>query len=201
MEEMITICKKPGIKDCVRISVQDDIPDFLKSVVRIEGEELVLDCLEGEERCPLGSVIAYEKLENGKMNVWNKANWKETTREVNGVFYELPKANTAIRVTDTIPQSVIDGLGNRFSVLPTGEFQIDAGWGLVKCAPYNGYIVIYGKKEDGSLDANFLTKGTPSFSQYYVLDESGEIIESLEEYDQQFEYSSGMQKILSNHKI
>ena len=39
------------------------------------------------------------------------------------------------------------------------------------------------KKEDGSLDANFLTKGTPSFAQYYVLDENGEIVESLEEYD------------------
>ena len=90
-EEMITICKKPGVKDCVRISGQDSIPDFLKDVVKVDGDTLVLDCLEGEERCPLGSVIAYEKLESGKMNVWNKANWKETTREVDGVFYELPK--------------------------------------------------------------------------------------------------------------
>ena len=71
-EEMITIAKKPGVKDCVRISSVNDIPDFLKEVVRIEGENLVLDCLEGEERCPLGSVIAFEKLESGKMNVWNK---------------------------------------------------------------------------------------------------------------------------------
>ena len=188
-EEMITICKKPGIKNCVRISEESSIPDFLKSVVRIEGDTLVLDCLEGEERCPLGSVIAFEKLDNGKMNVWNKANWKETTQEINGVFYELPKPNIAVRITDTIPQSIITGLGNRFSVLPTGEFQIDAGWGLVKCAPNNGYVVIYGKKEDGSLDANFLTKGTPSFNQYYVLDANGEIVQSLEEYDQQFQYS------------
>jgi hypothetical protein len=192
-EEMITICKKPGVKDCVRISEQGDIPEFLKDVVRVEGDLLVLDCLEGEERCPLGSVIAYEKLESGKMNVWNKANWKETTREVDGVFYELPKPVKAIRITDTIPQSIIDGLGDRFSILPTGEFQIDAGWGLVKCAPNDGYIVIYGKKEDGGLDANFLTKGTPSFSQYYVFDENGEIVQSLEEYDLQFqqEQSSG----------
>ena len=149
-EEMITICKKPGVKDCVRISGQDSIPDFLKDVVKVDGDTLVLDCLEGEERCPLGSVIAYEKLESGKMNVWNKANWKETTREVDGVFYELPKPNLAVRITDTIPQNIVDGLGDKFSVLPTGEFQIDAGWGLVKCAPNNGYIVIYGKKEDGS---------------------------------------------------
>ncbi|MBR3162233.1 MAG: hypothetical protein IKF19_05835 [Bacilli bacterium] len=46
---------------------------------------------------------------------------------------------------------------------------------------------IYGKKKDGSLDANFLTKGTPSFQQYYVLDKDGNMVQSLEEYDQQFE--------------
>ena len=195
-QEMITICKKPGIKDCVRINDESSIPDFLKTVVRVEGDTIVLDCLEGEEKCPLGSVIAFEKLESGKMNVWNKANWKETTREVNGVFYELPKPNAAVRITDTIPQSIMTGLGDRFSVLPTGEFQIDAGWGLVKCAPYNGYVVIYGKKEDGSLDANFLTKGTPSFSQYFVLDANGEMVQSLEEYDKQFQYdpSTGLKK-------
>ena len=193
-EEMITIDKKPGVKDCVIINNGNDIPDFLREVVKVEGENLILDCLEGEEKCPLGSVIAFEKLESGKMNVWNKANWKETTREVNGVFYELPKPNIAARITDTVPQSVIDGLGDRFSILPTGEFQIDAGWGLVKCAPNNGYVVIYGKKEDGSLDANFLTKGTPSFSQYYVLDENGEIVQSLQEYDDQLQQKQSSTK-------
>ena len=189
--EMITIAKKPGVKNCVRINGANDIPEFLKDVIRVDGEELVLDCLEGEERAPIGSVIAYEKLENGKMNVWNKANWKETTREIDGVFYEIPKPNLAAKITDTVPQSIVDGIGDRFSVLPTGEFQIDAGWGLVKCAPNNGYVVIYGKKEHGSLDANFLTKGTPSFDQYFVVDKDGNIIQTLEEYDKQFEEQLG----------
>lgn len=183
----LIICKKPGIKNCVRISGKSTIPDFLESVVRVEWENLVLDCLEGEERCPLGSVIAYEKLDNGKMNVWSKANWRESTKEVDGVFYEIPKKYKAVRVTDTIPQSIISGIGKRFSVLPTGKFQIDAGWGLMKCAQNNGYIVIYGKKEDGSLDANFITKGTPSFSQYYVVDADGDMTQSLKEYDEQIQ--------------
>lgn len=195
-QEMITICKKPGVKDCVRINGESSIPNFLKDVVRVDGNTLVLDCLEGEERCPLGSVIAFEKLESGKMNVWNKANWKETTKEVDGVFYELPKPVTAVRITETVPQSIVDGLGDRFSVLPTGEFQIDAGWGFVKCAPNNGYVVIYGKKEDGSLDANFLTKGTPSFGQYYVLDKNGEIIQSLQEYDDQLQQIQSSDKTM-----
>ena len=100
----------------------------------------------------------------------------------------------AVRVTESLPQSIIDGLGDRFSVLPSGEFQIDAGWGLVKCAPNNGYLVIYGKKEDGSLDANFLTKGTPSFKQYYVLDENGDIAQTLEEYDSQLQQTASSSK-------
>lgn len=65
-EEMITIAKKPGVKDCNRISSVNDIPDFLKEVVSVDGEYLVLDCLEGEERCPLGSVIAFEKIRKRK---------------------------------------------------------------------------------------------------------------------------------------
>ena len=67
-DEMVMITKKPGIKNCVRINGTSDIPDFLKDVVSVQGEELVLDCLEGKEKCPLGSVIAFEKLDNGKMN-------------------------------------------------------------------------------------------------------------------------------------
>ena len=186
-QDFISIAKKPGIKNCVRISQQSDIPEFLKDVVKIEGNNLVLDCLEGEEKAPIGSVIAFEKLESGKMNVWNKANWKETTREIDGVFYEIPKTNMATPVTDTLPESVVAGLGERLKKLDDGKFQIDAGWGLVTCAPDNGYLVIYGKKEDGSLDDNFLTKGTPSFEQYYVVDDQGNIIQTLTEYDEQLQ--------------
>lgn len=186
-KDLITIIKQAGIINCIRINSGEDIPDFLKEVIKIEGDVLVLDCLEGEERCPLGSVIAFEKLDNGKMNVWNKSDWKETTREEDGVFYEIPRPYMAARITDTIPDSIVNKLGNRFSVLPTGEFQIDTGWGLAKCAPYKGYIVVYGRKEDGTFDANFLAKGTPSFAEYYILDENGNIAQSLQEYDDQFQ--------------
>lgn len=184
--DYITITKKPGIKNCVRINSIDDIPDFLKDSITIEGDQLSLDCLEGKEKAPIGSVIAYEKLDNGKMNVWNKANWATTTREVDGVFYELPKPNKALPLENELPLEIVKGLGDRLTKKEDGSFQIDAGWGLVSCAPNNGYLVIYGQKEDGSLDANFLTKGTPSFSEYYIMDEkTGIIVQSLAEYDQQ----------------
>ena len=193
-QEVITICKKPGIKDCVRIENENSIPDSLKEVVRIEDGSIVLDCLEGEEKCPLGSVIAYEKMEDGKMNVWNKTNWKETTKEVDGVFYEIPKPNLAVKITDSLPQTIVDGLGDKLSILPDGEVQLETDWGLLKCEKENGYIVIYGKKEDGSLDAGILTKGTPSYEKYYVLDENGEIKESLQEHDKELEREETIDK-------
>ncbi len=183
MNEVINVTKKPGIKDCVRILSQSDIPENLKDVIKIEGDTLVLDCLEGEEKAPIGSVIAFEKLEDGKMNVWNKANWKETTREVDGVFYEISKINTAVSVTESVPSSIVDGLGDRLTRLEDGSYQITTDWGLATCKPNDGYFIIYGKKEDGSLDANFLAKGTPSYEQYYVCDENGNIIQSLKEHD------------------
>ena len=58
MEEMITISKKPGIKNCVRITSIDSIPNFLKDVIKVENDTIIPDCYEGEERCPIGSVIA-----------------------------------------------------------------------------------------------------------------------------------------------
>jgi len=188
-QEFITIAKKPSVKDCIRINGENDIPDYLKDVIKIDGDMLVLDCLEGEERAPIGSVIAFEKLKSGKMNVWNKANWKETTMEIGGVFYEIPKSNLAVPLCETLPDNIITGLGNRLTILEDGTYQIDAGWGLVSCQPYDGYLVIYGKKEDGSLDANFLTKGTPSFQQYFVVNEKGVIVQSLEEFDKELEQS------------
>ena len=195
-EEMITIVKKPGVKNCVRINNQNDIKDCLRDVVRIEKDTLILDCLEGEERVPLGSVIAYEKLKDGKMNVWNKSNWKETTREENGVFYEIPKPNKAIRVTQHMPQYIIDKLKGKLKILPDDTYQMDVGWGIVSCACDNGYLIIYGEREDGSLDVNFLTNDTPSFKEYYVLDENNNIVQSLEEYDMKIK-----EEISSNMKL
>jgi len=61
-EDFIMITKKPGKKDCVRVNSELDIPDFLKDVIKIENNMLVLNCLEGEEKAPVGSVIAYEQL-------------------------------------------------------------------------------------------------------------------------------------------
>ena len=178
---MINICKKPGIKNCVRITAEEDIPGFLKDVVRVEGDTLVLDCLEGEERVPVGSVIAFEQLESGKMNVWNKANWATTTVEKDGKFYELPKTVKAVLLDENLPEELVKQLGDAFK-MQGGEYQLQTDWGVSAAAPKNGYLVIYGPKEGGGLDANILTVGTPSFANYYVVTEEGKLGETLQEH-------------------
>ena len=178
---MITICKKPGIKNCVRIIKDEDIPQFLKEAIHIEGEVLVLDCLEGKETAPLGSVIAFEKLENGKMNVWNKANWATTTIEKDGIFYELPKPVKAVLLDENLPEELVEALGDAL-VCENGQYHLKTDWGVSSADAKNGYLIIYGKKENGSLDANILTVGTPSFENYYIVTEDGKMGESLKEY-------------------
>ena len=187
--EFIRIAKKPGIKNCIRINSVNDIPEYLKEVIRIENDELILSSLEGEQKVPLGSVIAYEKLENGKMNVWNKANYKETTTEVNGVFYEIPKINKALPLLEKNKEVIMSLLKDDFKVLEDGTYVLNTEWGEMTCTEGNGYLVVYGTKPDGKVDASFLTKGTPSFEAYYVVDESNQIIEPLSEYDSKLESS------------
>lgn len=65
MAKVIYVHKQAGQKkDAIRISKVGDIPDFLKSSVDIAGDKLHLTCVEGDETCPLGSVIGYETSEN-----------------------------------------------------------------------------------------------------------------------------------------
>ena len=175
--------KKPGKKDCVRVSIEEDIPEFLKGSIKIDGDNLILDCLEGIETVPIGSVIAYEKLDNGKMNVWNKANWKETLDEVDGIFYEKPKPNKAMPLVENMPKEIVEGFKGRLTTNIYGEFELITSWGKSTCKPGEGYLVIYGEKSDGSIDGNFLNKNTPSFENYDVLGENGEVISTLKEYD------------------
>ena len=182
-EELINIMKKPGIKNCVRINDEKDIPDYLSEVIKVEDDKLILDCIEGIEKVPLGSVIAFEKLDSGKMNVWNKTNWKETTREENGVFYDIPKIYNALPLEEDMPSYIMESFGDKLNLINNEVFELKTDWGVLSCNVKEGYLVIYGQKKDGTMDASLVSKNTPSFKEYYVVDEDGEILETLEEYD------------------
>ena len=187
-ENVIRICKKPGVKACVRINSEEDIPEFLKEVVKVDGDYLLLDSLEGMERVSLGSVIAYEQLKDGKMNVWNKANWKETTVEKDGVFYNLPIICEAVPLNKDIPSSIMNELNGRL-VINGDMCSLDAKDGVQTCKIDEGYLVIHSRNEDGSIDASILAKETPSFEEYYIVNENNEFAETLKEYDESLDES------------
>ena len=78
-------------------------------------------------------------------------------------------------------KEIIENLGDNFK-LENGEYHLKTDWGVSSAASKNGYLVIYGTKENGQLDANILTVGTPSFANYYVVTEEGKLGETLQEH-------------------
>ena len=77
--------------------------------------------------------------------------------------------------------AIVEQLGDAFRLVD-GEYKLKTDWGISSAAPKNGYLIIYGLKDDGRLDANILTVGTPSFANYFVVTEEGKLGEPLEEH-------------------
>lgn len=181
---IIAIHKMAGVKkDAVRVSCETDIPDFLFGTVAIDplAGEIVLACIDGEERCPLGSVIAYEQSTKTKTgwNAWHKANAASTLVEVDGAFYEKPKAYKAQEMADEVP-SFLEGADIWRN--EDGSWSIQTPWGVSTGTPGAAYWVRYGTREDGTPDANILAVETASFEAYIVADEEGNDICSLPEW-------------------
>ena len=63
------------------------------------------------------------------------------------------------------------------------SFTITTSWGESTGHMIDSYWVRYGTKEDGTPDANILTKSEPSFDDYYLCTEDGQNICSLREFD------------------
>lgn len=181
--EPIYIRKAEGKKkDAVRITSEEDIPEFLKGSIHIVDGSLELDCVEGVEHAPLGSVIGYEVSEKTKsgMNTWHIANAATNLVEKDGVFYTKATVYLAQKMGDEIPEFL---MGAPIEKGEDGSFTITTDWGKSTGTPGDAYYVLYGVKKDGSLDANILTKSEKSYDAYYVCTKEGEIIGKLSELD------------------
>lgn len=180
--EPIYIRKGIAKKDAVRINSEEDIPEFLADSIHIVDGMLELDCVEGVEHAPLGSVIGYEESEKTKsgMNVWHIANAATSLDERDGVFYTRPVVYVAQKIGEEVP-SILAGAPIERGI--DGSFILTTKWG--KSVGYTGdaYFVLYGVKEDGTPDANILTKSEKSYDAYYVCTKDGEIIGKLSELD------------------
>ncbi len=181
--EPIYIRKEAGKKkDAVRISCEEDIPEFLKNSIHIVNDELELDCVEGVEHAPLGSVIGYEESEKTKsgINTWHIANAATNLVEIDGVFYTKAAVCLAQRIGEEIPEFLAGAPIERNA---DGTFTITTDWGKSTGAPEDAYFVLYGVKKDGTPDANILTKSEKSYDAYFVCTKEGEIIGKLSELD------------------
>lgn len=183
MAKKVFIHKQAGQKkDALRVSKVSDIPEFLKSSIDIAGEKLHLTCVEGNEICQLGSVIGYEISENtpSGYNCWCIGNAESNLIEVDGVFYKKATIMPAMAVTDEFPE-FLEGADITRNL--DGSWSIKTDWGISTGFPGQAYWVRYGTKEDGSPDANILTKNEKSYGDYIVCDDDGNDIGLLSEID------------------
>lgn len=183
MATIINIHKQAGQKkDAVRINSIADIPVFLKDTVTIKGNQIYLVCVEGNETAPLGSVIGYEESTSTSTgwNTWHIANASTNLVEIDGVFYKKATVMPAMAVSEEFPEFL---KGADITHNEDGSWSIQTDWGVSTGFPGASYWVKYGTKEDGTPDANILTKTEKSYSDYIVCGEDGQDIGFLCEID------------------
>lgn len=183
MKKIIFVHKQAGTKkDAVRVNTAHDIPDFLKDSIKVEGESLKLVCVEGNETAPLGSVIGYEEsaqTETG-WNTWVIGNAATNLVEIDGIFYKKATILPAQAVDDEFPEFL---KGAPITHNADESWTIKTDWGESTGFPGKAYWIRYGTKEDGTPDANILTKTEKSYRDYIVCDEDGNDIGFLAEID------------------
>lgn len=169
-------------KDAIRVTTVFDIPAFLQDSIDIRRGQVYLVCAEGKEVCSLGSVIGYEKSEKTSSGYDCKhiANAATSLIEKNGVFYKKATVIPAQKISDSLP-AFIEGADVRKNL--DGSWTIKTERGESSGKPGKDYWVRYGTKEDGTPDANILTKTEKSYREYIVCDENGQDIGFLCELD------------------
>ena len=183
MKKTINIHKQAGQKkDAIRINSIADIPEFLKETIIIKDNQINLVCVEGTETAPLGSVIGYEESASTSTgwNTWHIANAATNLVEVDGVFYKKATVMPAQPVSEEFPEFLE---GANITHNEDGSWSIKTDWGISTGFPGAAYWVLYGTKEDGTPDANILTKTEKSYRDYIVCDENGQDIGALCEID------------------
>lgn len=181
--KIINIHKQAGQKkDAIRVNTIADIPEFLKDTIKIEGESLILVCVEGNETAPIGSVIGYEESSETSTgwNTWCIGNASTNLVEIDGVFYKKATVMKAQAIDDEFPEFL---KGADIHHNENGSWTIKTKWGKPNGKPGEAYWVLYGENEDGTPDANILTKKEKSYKDYIVCDENGEDIGFLSDID------------------
>ena len=180
----ILIHKQAGTrKDAVRVNVVSDIPEFLRGSINIVDDSIYLTCVEGDETCPIGSVIGYEESEKTSTgwNCWCIGNADANLVEIDGVFYKKATVMPAELIAHFGIPKFLEGADIVRN--EDGSWSIKTDWGLSTGVPGQAYWVLYGVKADGTPDANIINKTEKSYRDYIVCDEDGKDIGWLCELD------------------
>lgn len=184
----INIHKEAGAKkDAIRINAASDIPDFLKSTIKIVDNRVLMDNVEaGTEECPLGLVIGYEKSERtpSGYNCWCITNAATNLIEIDGVFYKKATVMKAIKIPaeDQQPEWMKECNVSYSEDGSTASYECP--WATVTGKVGTDYFILYGYN-DGKPDANILSTTEKSFRDYIVCDDAENDIGYLWELDQQ----------------
>ena len=158
------IQKVPKPKDAVRINSEQDIPDFLKDTIRIEGDKIISLAAEGYNEAPLGSVVGFDRhapTETGK-GAWPLG--ADSIVEKDGVFYPAPEVRTAKMIE--------------------GPFELDTEWGKQTLDEGKGLLVT---RPNG--DQNILNLDTSSADDYMLCTDSGENVGTLKQLSEPVDMS------------
>ena len=184
MSYIIYIHKVAGQKkDAIRVTKESDIPEFLQKTITIVNGVLHLECVEGMETAPLGSVIGYEQSARtmSGWNTWCIGNAATNLVEVDGVFYKKATIFPAMLLPEANEAQADWAKACNLTYNGDGTATIKTDWGFSTGRVGSDFLLLYGMKADGTPDANILTRGEKSYYDYIVCDENGTDIGKLSE--------------------
>lgn len=204
---IILVGKKPKFLNLLKVNSESDILNFpedvQKAITIVEKGVRVDSCEYAEgEYIPFGSYVAWEKYEHERCphgyNLWCKSNAQEQLDS--GVLEELDGRYRQTKIVPYQAQLFTGEIPEVFANAPTFDGQVtvrdmilylETPWGTSSCQAGKGFAMVYGiygdtdvddPKYKGMLNGNILTVGTPSFEDYYIVTEDGQIITTLREY-------------------
>lgn len=143
---------------------------------------LLLDCVEGRLKCPMGSVIGYEKSAKAKSgwNCWCIDDADKTLIEKDGVFYTRDDILKAELLTERSPILFAGA-----DIWPNEDYSWSyrGPWGVQTGFPGQAYWVRCGFTWDGIPKGYILTKSEESYKSFIVCDDDGNDLGYLCEID------------------
>ena len=158
------IQKVPKPKDAVRINSEQDIPDFLKDTIRIEGDKIISLAAEGYNEALLGSVIGFDQHAPTETGKGAQPLGADSIVEKAGVFYPASEIRTATMIEGPYELDT-----------EQGKQTLDEGKGLLVTRP-NG-------------DQNILNLDTSSAVDYMLCTDSGENVGTLKQLFERIDMS------------